>query len=251
MVTPKVSRSRLWTAAVLATVVVGGVAALLAFPLGEPVAATRTDTLATDSNLVSTDSVPLVVPPVTESLPPGKTTSPGRSTTPTPGPRATVGAIAVSAPPDAQISIRDEDIGFGQSRRDSLSPGPYLVRAVLPAIDGCTSNRDSTTVNVVAGRVTPVRLAPRLCGTIVIKASGRDSRNQVVPRELWYTLQPEGSAEPREQSLPADGLTRIVPVGKYFLHVRMAQCTPYDEREAFEVFAGETISRQSIVLICP
>ena len=128
----------------------------------------------------------------------------------------------------------------------------FVIRgAVLPAIDGCTANRDSQTVNVRAGVVSPVRLSPRLCGTIVIKARGSDTRNQSVTRELWYSLQPEGSAEPPEQPLPVEGLTKVVPVGKYLLHIRMRQCTPYDETPALEIFAGETISRTAIVLICP
>jgi eukaryotic-like serine/threonine-protein kinase len=249
-----VTKRRLWLGALLATIVVATVATILASPFGVPVVPTKTgtDTLTPDTISSNPDSIPGVGPVPVNSLPPGKTT-PGRSSTPTtPGTRSTVGSIVVSAPADAQVFIGDQEAGFGQSRRDSLSPGSYLVRAVLPAIDGCTVNRDSANVTVVAGRVTTLRsLTPKLCGTVVLKARGSDPRNQPVSRELWYALQPEGQAEPPEQPLPTEGLTKVVPVGKYLLHIRMRMCTPYDETPAFELFAGETITRTAIVLICP
>lgn len=249
-----VARGRLWLGALVAAILVATVATLIASPFGVPVTPGRTtDSLPADTIAAATDSVPVIGPPVTpNSLPPGKTTTPGRSSTPASGVKSGLGSIVVSAPADAAVSIGNREIGFGQSRRDSLAPGTYIVRAVLPAIDGCVANRDSVTVTVVAGRVSTVRnLTPKLCGILQIKARGADPRNRTVPRELWYSLQPEGSAEPPELPLPAEGLSKVVPVGKYFLHVRMRQCTSYDETPALEIFAGETISRQSIVLICP
>lgn len=245
-----VARRRLWTGAAVATVIVGTIAALLALPLGAPV---ETGNAATDTLpptvVIGGDStvLPDSVPPGSGNAPKG---TPGRGTPPA-GARPTVGSIVVNAPADAKVTIRDEEIGIGQSRRDSLPPGTYVVRAELPAIDGCEQGRQTTTVTVVAGQTRTVQLTPRLCGRIEIRARGNDPRNQPVPRELWYALQPEGSPEPAEQLLPAEGLTRVVPVGKYFLHVRMRGCSPYYETPALEIFAGETISRTSIVLLCP
>jgi hypothetical protein len=169
----------------------------------------------------------------------------------TPGARATVGTIVVNAPADAKVTIRDQDIGYGQSRRDSLAPGTYSVRAELPAIEGCNESRQVTTVNVVAGRVHTVTLAPKLCGTLELRAVGRDSRNQNVARELWYTLTPEGANEGTDLLLPAAGITRVVPVGKYTLRVKMRTCANYEEENPpLEIFAGEKTTRVSIALLC-
>jgi serine/threonine protein kinase len=250
-----VARRHLWSGAVIATILVAGAVALFAFPLGGPLGPTNatTDTLPPDSIPVGTIDTAGVVgsPDPVESLPPGKTTSPGRSTRPAPGARSPFGSLTVNAPADAAVMIGDQHIGYGQSSRDSLAPGSYAVRATLPAIDGCSEASQTKIVTVVAGAPRSVSLTPKLCGTILIRASGRDPRNQPVPRELWYSLQPEGAAEPPEQLLPAGGLSKVVPVGKYTLHVRMRNCTPYDETPMLEIFAGETISRQSIIVLCP
>jgi serine/threonine-protein kinase len=253
-----VNRRRLWAGAAVATVLVATVAAIVAFPLGGMLLGNNTaiDSLPPDTSAVKpTDSANVLVPPApTNSLPPGKSTTPGRSTGPvtTPGTRATVGTIVVNAPADAKITINDQEIGYGQSRRDSLAPGTYGVRAELPAIEGCGESRTFTTVNVVAGRTHTVNLNPRLCGTLELRAVGRDGRNQNVARELWYTLTPQGAAEPAELLLPTTGIIRIVPVGKYTLRVTMRECTPYEERDPpLEIFAGEKTTRVSIALLCP
>lgn len=249
-----VARRQLWTAAAIATTLVAGTVALFAFPLGSPLGTTTatTDTLPRDTiGNVVTDTSGVFGPTLPgESLPPGRTSGSGRSTQPAPVTRSEFGSIAVSAPADAAVMIGDREIGFGQVRRDSLPPGNYVVRATVPAIDGCREASQSRTILVVAGRVTPVPLTPRFCGTIALRASGRDPNNQLVPRELWYSLQPEGSPEPPESLLPAEGLSKVVPVGRYTLRVRMRSCASYEE--SLEIFAGELTSRQgTIILLCP
>lgn len=247
-----VNRRRLWAGAAVATILVATVAAIVAFPLGGTLLGNATtDSLPPESTAVVVnplDSTTILGPatPV-NSLPPGRTTWPGRGTTP--AARATTGIVVVNAPADAQITIDGQEIGFGQSRRDSIAPGTHAVRAELPSIAGCDESRQMTTVNVVAGRTHTVTLTPKLCGTIIIRASGRDARNQPVPRELWYSMQPDGAAEPPDQTLPAGGLTRVIAVGKYTLRVKMRGCADYED--PLEIFAGEPISRQSITLLCP
>ena len=249
-----VNRRRLWAGAAVAAILVATVAALVAFPLGGTLIGNNgaIDSLPPETATVVNplDSTGILGPPIpVNSLPPGKTTPPGRSGTVAPGPKSPFGQIVVSAPADARITIRDQEIGFGQSRRDSLVPGTYIVRAELPTIDGCDEGRQSVQVTVVAGGTRMVTLQPKLCGTINVKASGRDPRNQPVPRELWYSLQPEGAPEPPDLPLPTAGLSRVIAVGKYTLRVKMRQCASYED--VLEVFAGETISRVSITLLCP
>ena len=249
-----VATRRLWSGAAIAAVLVAAVAAVFAFPLGGLLTGTntKTDSLPPESTtVVGGDTIPFMGPlaPV-NSLPPGKSTAPGRPTGPAvPGTPPQFGRVVVNAPADARITIGDEEIGYGQSRRDSLAPGTYAVRAVLPAIDGCDEGRQMTTVNVVAGRTHTVSLTPKLCGTLQLRAVGRDERNQPVARQLWYSLQPEGAEEPPDLPLPPGGLTRVLPVGKYTLRVKMERCDGYLE-ERLEVFAGEPNSRQSIRLSC-
>jgi serine/threonine-protein kinase len=246
-----VTRRRLWSGAAVATLIVAAIATLIAFPLGIPIGTTNaaTDSVPAGTGANVLDSVTVLGPgaPVS-SLPPGRTTGPGRSTTPA-TPKSQFGSISVSAPADAEISIGDQVIGFGQARRDSLLPGPYVVRAVLPSnMAGCSWATVSKPVNVRAGLVQPVHLVPQFCGAIEIRASGRRNERPI-EGTIWYTVQPAGEPEPRESPLPASGPRELVlPVGKYILRLRMSSCAPYSDE--VEILAGETIARTSIVLLC-
>jgi len=131
-----VSRKRLWSAAAVATVVVGGIAAILALPLGSRVGTSNaaTDSLAADStaavvppdnNTAANDSQ---VPPLTGSPNP-KATVPGKSTSPVPDAKPRFGSIAISSPPEAVLTV--DDIVISGNRRDGLTPGTHVVRAFL------------------------------------------------------------------------------------------------------------------------
>jgi len=245
-----VARRRLWSGAAVATILVGAIAALLTFPLGGPVSTTNaaTDSLPPDTGAVGVIDTAgsMGSPTPIESLP-KKGTVPGK--TGQPAARPTVGQIVVSAPADAAVTIGDVDVGTGQSRRDSLPPGSYLVRAVLPTpIEGCIWATATRMVTVTAGATKPVTMTPQLCGTIEINASGRRNERPV-PGTIWYSMQPEGGPEPEELVLPSPGPKLIVlPVGKYTLRMRMNSCAPYTDE--LEILAGEKIRRTSIALIC-
>ncbi len=240
------NRMRLWSGAAVATLVVAAVAALIAFPLGGREATTSADSLTTDSTTVigGVDSTGAVVPvpPVTaNSLPPGKT-PPGKGTTPVTNSK--FGTIAVSAPTDAEVFINDASVGTGQTRRDSLAPQTYAVRAVFPTeISGCVWATQTKTVNVRAGVVSPVSLNPVPCGTIEIRARGPGAATAT----FWYAMQPEG--QPRPPDTPLTPGAKVFPVGKYRLFVGSAQCTEYSDD--LEILAGVATARTSIVLICP
>jgi eukaryotic-like serine/threonine-protein kinase len=243
-----VARRRLWSGAAVATLVVAAIAALLALPLGGP---TPTNA-ATDSlppvtvGLSPSDTVAIQNPTVpVGSLPPGRTTGPGRGNQPTAPLRPTVGTISVKAPPDAQISLGDRAIDFGDTRIDSLAPGSYTIRAELPAaMEGCGEARKTMPVRVTAGSVTNVTLTPKLCGTLSINVIARRN-NQNVVQTTWYSLQPEGGEVPREVVLTPG--PKVVTVGKYRLRVNMATCNPYDD--FIEILAGEE-TKQTVVLLC-
>lgn len=243
-----VARRRLWAGAVVATLLVGAIAALFAFPLGGPSIAANngTDSLPPlDTGGAKSDSVTgLGTPAPIESIRPGRTTGPGRGTTPTPATRSQVGSIAVKAPPDAEVTVGDRSIGFGDSRLDSLAPGTYTVRAVMPAIDGCSESRKVMLVRVTAGGAHNVTLNPRLCGLLTINVIARKN-NQNVVQTIWYSLQPEGGERSADVTLTPG--PKVVTVGKYILRVNMATCAPYDA--PIEILAGEE-TRQTVVMLC-
>ena len=243
-----VGRRRLWVGAGVATLLVATIAGLFASSLGGPLSTNNTTDsipIVDTTGLNPTDSGAVVGPPApVGSLPPGRTTGPGRNTT-TPPVRSTFGTIAVRAPQDAQVSLGDKPIDFGDTRIDSLPQGSYTVRAELPAaMEGCGEARKTTVVNVRPGGVHNVELRPRLCGTLEITVNARRN-NQNVAQTIWYSLQPEGGQASKEAVL-APG-PKVVTVGKYHLRVNVATCNPYDDD--IEIFAGET-TRIVATLLC-
>ena len=247
-----VGRRRLWIGAVVATILVAAVAGLFASSLGGPLGTANTGTdslpIVDTTGLGSIDTGTAGTQPTPGgTLPPGRTTGPGRSGTATPPVRSTVGSIVIKASQDAQISIGDRVIGFGDARQDSLAPGSYTIRAeLLSAMEGCDHARKTALVKVNAGVTQTIQLNPQLCGAIDIRATGRKNERPI-EGTIWYMMQPEGGPEPAEATLPLMQ-PKVLPVGKYTLRLRMNSCAPYAER--VEILAGETIRRTSIALLC-
>ena len=246
-----VGRRRLWAGASVATLVVAALVALFTLPLGGPL---NTSNAATDSlppadttGRNQTDSGAVIGPPAPiTSLPPGRSTGPGRGGVTTPPTRTSLGTIVVTAPADAEVTLDNKSVGFGQTRLDSLAPGSYLIRAELPAaMDGCTEARKTAPVNLRSGAVINVDLRPRLCGTLEINVIARRN-NQNVAQTIWYSLQPAGGVTPKEVVWTPG--PKVVPVGRYRLRVNMATCNPYDD-DTIEIFAGE-VTKVPIVMDC-
>jgi serine/threonine-protein kinase len=239
------SRRRLMSGFAVATIIVAGITALLALPLGSPL---RTTDAATDSTtkgdsaqggVIGNNDSLIQGPPLPPGLsPPPKVTIPlgkANSTSVVPGARPTLGMIVVKAPPDARITVRDQEIGFGDSRRDSLTPGSYIVRAELPAaMDGCDAARQTRMVNVRAGGSHLVTMTPNLCGTLDINVVAQRN-GRPVDATVWYALQPEGGEMPRD--VPLTPGAKVLAVGRWTLRVRIAGCTDYTE--TIDILAGE------------
>ena len=244
-----VGRRRLWIGAGVATILVAAVAGLFASSLGFPFGTTTaTDSLpiVDTTGLGSIDTGTVVGPPTPAGkLPPGRTTGPGRGGTTTPAVRPTVGSISVKAPPDAQVSLGDQKIDFGDTRIDSLAPGSYTIRAELPAMEGCTEARKTMPVRVQAGVATNVILTPKLCGTLEIIVTARRN-NQPVTQPIWYSTQPEGGQASSE--IPLAPGPKVLSVGKYTLRINMMTCSQYEA--TIDILAGE-LTRITPVLLCP
>lgn len=257
--TPSLGRRRLVTGAIAAAIVVGGVVALLALPIGPdglPTAAT--DSLGGPDTAGAGDST-LVFPPavVTESAPPkGSAPAPrGGSTPKAPASAPTVGSIRVTAPAEATISVDGVEVGFGSVRKDSLQPGQHSVRAVYPTnIEGCDAASITRLVTVGAGATVPVQLNPRPCGILEIEVVARRG-DQPVSGTIWYSVQAEGVTDtPRDTPLTPGGNRdqpvrdrKVLAVGSYRLRVKAAGCADFDD--AVEILAGET-RREAIRLLC-
>ena len=245
----RLSRKRLWSAAAVATLVVGGgIAALMMLPLGIPVGTSNaaTDSLANDTGAVGVvvdtgTSVDSQVPPTTGSPNP-KATVPGKSTPPVPGAKPRFGSIAISAPPEATLSV--DNVEIPTNRKDSLPPGMHLVRAVLATIDNCPTAIETRFVEVKAGATKPLTMRPQPCGRLEINVRGRADANA---RTIWFSMQPDGGTRPADTPLTPG--PKVVPVGKYKLFVGMPECQEYSED--IEIVEGETKRPNTIVLFCP
>jgi len=249
-----VSRRRLWSGAAVATLVVA-IAAVVAYPsLGSLIgmSSAATDSLPIDSTgLAGLDTMGVIggPPAPVNSLPPGKGTTTGRGRPPISTAGSQFGSILVTAPPDARVMIGETNVGTGDSRRDSLAPGPYNVRAIFPTpYEDCPSATKIRVATVRAGAVSLVTLDPQPCGRIQIDFVGKKDGRTIVPGPIWYSMQPLGSSdEPREVLLPMSS-PKVFPVGKYTLQVRKQDCAPYTE--TIEIFAGEIVQRTGLSLIC-
>ena len=241
-----VSRKRLWSAAAVATLVVGGVAAILALPLGSPVGTSNaaTDSLANDTAAVGVvvdtgTAVDSQLLPTTGSSSP-KVSIPGKSTPSVPGAKPRFGSIAINAPPEAMLFVDDFEIT--RNRMDSLTPGLHRVRAVLQTVPDCPTAVRTRLVTVKAGETYPVTITLLPCGLIEIRARGRSDGGTI-----WFAMQPEGQPKPGDTPLTPGA--KVFPVGKYKLWVGMPNCGDYSED--LEILPDQTITRTSIVLICP
>src|SRR5688572_21517841 len=211
-----VSHRRLWSGAAVATLLVAAIAAVLAYPsLGGLIgmSSAATDSLPVDSTgLLGIDPLGVTDPPVpVGSLPPNKGTTPGRGTSPVSTVRSQFGSVSVSAQSEVEITIGDVNVGTGNSRRDSLLPGQYVVRAVFPIpadMEGCPTNSITRFVKVTAGAVTPVTVNPQPCGAIEIGARGRADGTA---RTIWDAMQPEGQPKPADAPLTPGA--KVFPVG--------------------------------------
>jgi serine/threonine-protein kinase len=238
-------RKQLIPAAIIATVVIVGLAAVIARPFGTPVATgTPADSVLADS---LADSTARVVPPVvagdTGTRPP-PTTGRGQTKLPT----ARLGSLRVTAPLEADVSIDGTLIGKGEVRRDSLPPKQYLIRAEIPSFAGCDVNRVTRFVQVEAGQTQAVALNPRGCGSLMFQAAGtRVDGSRVEGLIIHFSLRPEGGEFSPEQRLPLSG-PLVLPAGKWDLRLSAQRCRGYDE--TIELAPGQAKTLPTIALEC-
>jgi len=112
----------------------------------------------------------------------------------------------------------------------------------VQTVPNCPTSSTTRFVNVNAGATLPLTMMPQPCGLIDIRARGRSDGGTI-----WFAMQPEGQPKPGDTPLTPGA--KVFPVGKYKLWVGMPNCGDYSED--LEILPDQTITRTSIVLICP
>lgn len=133
-------------------------------------------------------------------------------------PPPTTGRIAVTASEGAKITVNGTSVDGPSWSGDSLKPGSYLVRAVVPSLEGCPTAASEQTVRLRAGASERVTLTPRPCGTLEIKARNAASGAR-------YTLSSEGVVL-RSGALP-QASPIILPVGQYEFNAHRPSCRDF------------------------
>ena len=151
------------------------------------------------------------------------------------------GRLQVNAPEAAQVTVNGVSVGTGNWVGDTLKPASYVVRASVPAPDGCESASASRTVQLRAGGSQQVSLDVRSCGTLMITLL-----NKPVPPGARYVISGDGLR--REGALPLAG-TLLLPAGLYDLRITADKpCQDYGEQQ-FRVSADRPLSRR-VAMLC-
>jgi serine/threonine-protein kinase len=238
-------RSRSW---VVLLPVAAAVAALgaVSFPFVvdrlAPVAVTRPDSTAIASLPSVVVSPNPALPGLTLDSAAADTLAPVSPTRPDSAPRATarsrVASLTVNAPDGATIMVNGVAVDGTSWRRDSLTPGTYVLQAVLANASGCETARDQQSVTLRAGGP-PLRVAlnPRPCGQLTIRV-----RN--VGEGARYVLSLDGRV--RGQGALPLAVPLILPFGVYTVRIEQPGC------EGFEatVNVGAQTAPLAPALIC-
>lgn len=235
-------------AAIVAMLVVGGLAAVLSWPID---GATLTDGLGPDSLPAVTVESTTVTPDSTIADP---VTRPSGQKAPVVNrpTRTRFGALDVTAPVGATVTMDGGYAGVGGMRRDSLAPGVYVVRAEVATIEGCPTARVVDSVRVDPGAPTRLHLNPVACGTLTFLAAGLRNAGtraeEQVPGVIWYTLESESGFHLPEGQLPLRQPITL-PAGKWTLRLRLNSCVPYTE-PPFDLAPGERKILSTIAILC-
>lgn len=133
-------------------------------------------------------------------------------------PPPTVGQLTISAPEGARLILNGTGVGGPTWSSDTLKPGTYAIRAVIPSLDGCNSATSDQTVRIRAGASERVALTPRACGMLEIYARNADGG-------ATFTLTSDGVVQ-RKGALPHPSPI-ILPVGQYEFNAQRPSCRDF------------------------
>ena len=231
---PEKTSNKLW---------IGGVAALVLFALGVSIFS-RGRTEGATPPPVTPESTTKALQK--DSTPPAPVVTPTQTDTgvrkdSTPRAVRTVGALDVSAPENATISINGKEQAIGGWQSDSLKPQVYRVSATVPAPENCKSATKSVSVTVRAvARPTRVSLNPKTCGVLSFDSPTKGARWTIV------SLSPNDSVPTLSGAIPAQAL--VLPVGDYLRRITGANCADYSD--TVSVTPGGQVRPRRQALIC-
>ena len=220
-----------------------GVAALALFALGISMF-TRGRTEGATPPLVTPESTAKALPK--DSTPPAPVATPAQPDTgvrrdSTPRAVRTVGALDVSAPENATISINGKEQSIGGFQSDSLKPQVYRISATVPAPENCKTATKSVSATVRAvARPTRIVLSPKTCGTLSFDSPTKGARWTIV------SLSPNDSVPVQSGNIPAQNL--VLPVGDYLRRITASNCADYGD--TVTVIAGGVTRPKRQALIC-
>ena len=143
--------------------------------------------------------------------------------------------LSVTAPPDAQLWVDGVQVGRGEWRGDSISPGRHTVAAAIAVDASCPSGRVEQTVIVSDTGLRAVRLDPKPCGSLLL-----DMRPTTASYEIT------GPRTVRGRGPVSEPL--VLPAGTYRVRVEESLCAPYSD-QAVRVMKGEMTALR-VRLIC-
>ena len=152
-----------------------------------------------------------------------------------PAPRTAV--LRVHAPANARLSVNGTPVGRGDWASDTLPPAAYSVTAVIDAIDGCETAKQTQRVALIAGGARDLSLAVRPCGYLAIDAR---------PVGATYSVRSESDGWERRGVL-GEHTRLVLPAGTYRLRVSAPGCDPY-ESDRIRIEPGSTVPKRARLL---
>ena len=140
-----------------------------------------------------------------------------------PPPRA---RLVVEAPPRVAVLIDGRPLGTGRVETDTLAPGTYRLTASVAGQTNCPTTSVSETVTIADTGLQSISLAPRRCGTIMIRMRQGPERSPIS-----YSIRPVGSRrEVASGTLPLRA-PLLLPEGAYLLRVQgPSYCTDFNSQ---------------------
>jgi hypothetical protein len=153
-------------------------------------------------------------------------------------PAPSKGGVNVSAPQAAELFFASRAVGAGTWRADTVTPGRYTVRAVIPTLAECPSAEESREVRVRQGQREQVVFDVRPCGALTIEST---------PTEARYTLEEPATRARYEGALPLTSRL-VLPAGSYTLVIQRPGCAEF--RTTLRISAEVESLRERATLLC-
>lgn len=153
-------------------------------------------------------------------------------------PAPSKGGLDVRAPQAAELFVGTRAVGNGAWRADTMTPGRYLVRALVPTLENCASADVTREIRVRQGQREQVVFDVRPCGALSLEST---------PTEARYTIDEPATRAHFEGALPLTSRL-VLPAGSYTLVIQRPGCAEY--RTSVRISADIESLRERATLLC-